>query len=45
MSAPHRTIMVVDDDDDMRTMVEGLLRRAGHIAVGAAVATMLTVWH
>jgi CheY-like chemotaxis protein len=36
MSAQDRTIMVVDDDDDMRTMVEGLLHRAGYIVVGAA---------
>ena len=36
MSAPDRTIMVVDDDDDLRTLVEGLLRRAGYIVIGAA---------
>lgn len=28
--------MVVDDDDDLRTMVEGFLRRAGYVVVGAA---------
>lgn len=26
----------MDDDDDLRTMVEGFLRRAGYIVVGAA---------
>ena len=36
MSLSDRTIMVVDDDDDLRTMVEGLLRRAGYAVVGAS---------
>jgi DNA-binding response OmpR family regulator len=36
MSLKDRTIMVVDDDDDLRTMVEGFLRRAGYVVVGAA---------
>jgi two-component system, OmpR family, response regulator RpaA len=36
MSFNTRTIMVVDDDDDLRTMVEGLLRRAGYVVVGVA---------
>ena len=28
--------MVVDDDDDLRTMVEELLRRAGYVVLSAA---------
>ncbi|MGI8917666.1 MAG: response regulator [Pyrinomonadaceae bacterium] len=36
MSFHTRTIMVVDDDDDLRSMVEGLLRRAGYVVVGVA---------
>lgn len=36
MSANDQTIMVVDDDDDLRTMVETMLRRAGYVVVGAA---------
>ena len=36
MSFNPRTIMVVDDDDDLRSMVEGLLRGAGYDVVGAA---------
>lgn len=36
MSNTDRTIMVVDDDDDLRTMVGELLRRAGYLVVSAA---------
>jgi DNA-binding response OmpR family regulator len=36
MSFNDRTIMVVDDDDDLRTMVESLLRRAGYHVVGVS---------
>ena len=36
MNPTDRTIMVVDDDDDLRTMVQGLLSRAGYDVVGAA---------
>lgn len=36
MSASDQTILVVDDDDDLRTMVETMLRRAGYVVVGAA---------
>lgn len=36
MSFSDRTIMVVDDDDDLRMMIEAMLRRAGYVVVGAA---------
>ena len=34
MSVNAPTIMVVDDDDDLRTLVEGLLRNAGYAVIG-----------
>ena len=36
MSFNDRTIMVVDDDDDLRAMVEQILRKSGYVVVGAA---------
>lgn len=36
MSASDRTILVVDDDDDLRMMVGEFLRRAGYVVTNAA---------
>lgn len=36
MNTNDRTIMVVDDDDDLRIMVEEILRKAGYVVIGAA---------
>ena len=36
MSSSDRTILVVDDDDDLRMLVGELLRQSGYIAIGAA---------
>lgn len=36
MSPKDQTIMIVDDDDDLRTMVEQILSRAGYAVVGAS---------
>ena len=36
MSNSDRTIMVVDDDDDLRTMVGEILRRSGYVVTNAA---------
>ena len=36
MSTSESTILVVDDDDDLRTMVGEILRPTGHVVIGAA---------
>lgn len=35
MSFNHPKILVVDDDDDLRAMVEEILRRAGYVVISA----------